>query len=59
MELAWTTAMLGRTKKPIPLKKLVSTPDRKPVRQSWQAMYSIATAWAAASGEIRTEGTSA
>jgi hypothetical protein len=56
MELAWTTATLGRVKKPIPLKKLLSSPAAKPVRQSWQTMYAIAAAWAGAAGEIRSEG---
>jgi len=59
MEAAWTTAMLGRTKKPIPLKNLLSEPERKPVRQSWQTMYAACAYWAGSAGEILPEGQAA
>lgn len=59
MEAAWTTAMLGRVKKPIPLKNLLSSPERKPARQTWQSMYAACAYWAGSAGEIVSEGKAA
>lgn len=48
--------MLGRVKKPVPLKNLLSPPERKPKRQSWQTMYAACAYWAGSAGEILPEG---
>ncbi|WP_017979843.1 hypothetical protein [Sphingomonas melonis] len=61
MEAAWTTAALGRSKqnKFPTLKDLLSTRSataRPKPAASWQSMYAAAAGWAAAMGEIRTEG---
>lgn len=59
MQAAWTTAALGRAKKMPPLSDLMLEQPVKPKRKpdSWQSMYAAAASWAAAAGEIRTEGT--
>lgn len=56
MQAAWTAAALGRVKKMPPLADLMTAPTAKPKPVSWQAMYAVAASWAAAEGEIRTEG---
>lgn len=61
MQAAWASAALGRAKKMPPLASMMTAPVAKPAAKpaSWQSMYAAAAGWAAAQGEIRTEGDAA
>ncbi|OZA21364.1 MAG: hypothetical protein B7X90_01765 [Novosphingobium sp. 17-62-19] len=59
MQAAWTAAALGRIKKMPRLKDMLSAQPKRSKPVSWQAMYASAASWAAAFGEIRTEGDAA
>ncbi|WP_311270490.1 hypothetical protein [Sphingobium sp. WCS2017Hpa-17] len=56
MQAAWTAGVIGRAKKVPPLKNFMISPASTPKRQSWQAMYVAATAWASERGSIVEEG---
>ena len=58
-QAGWLAGVLGRSKKIPPLKSFLSTPTAKPKQSTWQELYAVGLAWAAAAGEILPPGGSA
>jgi hypothetical protein len=56
MQAAWTAASLGRTKKIPPLKNFLISPPVKSKKSTWQELYAVGAAWAAAAGDTLPRG---
>jgi hypothetical protein len=52
MQAAWTSASLGRLKKIPPLRNFLIVPPAKSKKSTWEELYAVGAAWAAAAGDI-------